>query len=256
MCIAAIFRNYLSKRCLQWANHNRCMAMFIMSLLCKYMSQNLKKDMLVDCDWWISLHLVCLAWWKISAMHVTLNKTWLFFILRFPQRSIHGKWPRNVMVNLVCFIAIFALLGYHLLFAHGICQKFSFFIDKDVVYNHALEDHVFKRSTVGRATQCHMLCKEDCRCISMNFMQNIDQDNCELNDVNKEMKPAALKYKQGTSYYDLVREYTNGVSDVHGYLKNEACMLQTFFIFRQKRRSINHLIHPSVRPSIHPSINK
>ena len=118
------------------------------------------------------------------------------------------------MVNLSSLVTIFAALGRHLPFAHGICQKFAFFIDKDVVPGHALEGHVFKTSTVGRATQCHMLCKDDCRCISMNFIQNIDQDNCELNDVNKEMEPAALKHKPGASYYDLVREFTPDVSDI------------------------------------------
>ena len=34
----------------------------------------------------------------------------------------------------------------------------------------------------------------------------------ELNDVNKEMDPAALKYKAGASYYDLEREYKVDVS--------------------------------------------
>ena len=135
------------------------------------------------------------------------------FIQRFPQKSMHKRWSRNAMVNLSSLLTIFAVLEQHLPSAHGICQKFAFFIDRDVVPNHALEGHVFKTSTVGRATQCHMMCKDDCRCISMNFIQNTDQDNCELNDVNKEMKPAALKYKPGTSYYDLVREYATDVRD-------------------------------------------
>ena len=137
----------------------------------------------------------------------------------FPFHDFHrnqyiNMWSRNAMRNLGCLHALVAVLGQHWPFAHGICQKFAFFIDKDGFYNHALEGHVFKRSTVGRATQCHMMCKDDCRCISMNFIQNSDQDNCELNDVNKVMKPAALKYKPGTSYYDLVREYTTDVSNV------------------------------------------
>ncbi|KAL9951294.1 hypothetical protein ACROYT_G043933 [Oculina patagonica] len=91
-------------------------------------------------------------------------------------------------------------------------------IYKDIVSDHALEGHVFKRATVDRATQCHMLCKDDCRCISMNVIHNNDQDNCELNNINKEMEPAALKYRPGASYYDLVREYIvgHGRSFVHG----------------------------------------
>ncbi|KAL9951300.1 hypothetical protein ACROYT_G043939 [Oculina patagonica] len=113
-------------------------------------------------------------------------------------------------MSLGLLVALFAVLGQHLLSAHGICQKFAFFIDKDVVPDYALEGHVFKRAKVDRATQCHMLCKDDCRCISMNFIHNNDENDCELNSFNKEMEPAALKYRPGASYYDLVREYTVG----------------------------------------------
>ena len=116
-----------------------------------------------------------------------------FIISQFPQKAKRNICSRNAMVNLSSLLTIFAVLGHHLPFAHGICQKLAFFTDKDVVPDHALEGHVFKTSTVGRATQCHMLCKDDCRCISMNYIYKSQQDNCELNDVNKEMKPAALK---------------------------------------------------------------
>ena len=80
-------------------------------------------------------------------------------------------------------------------------------MDKNVVPSHAFEGHMFKKSTVDKATHCHMMCRDDCRCISMNYIHNKHRDNCELNDVNKGMRPAALKYKPGASHYDLVREY-------------------------------------------------
>lgn len=146
------------------------------------------------------------------------NTKFLFSISNFPQKAKRKMWPRNAMVkNLGWLVPLFVVLGHNFLFVHGVCQKFAFFIDKDVVHDHALENHVFKRSTVNRATQCHMMCKDDCRCISMNFIYNNVEDNCELNSFNKEMKPAALKYKPGASYYDLVREYTTGVSDVPAF---------------------------------------
>ena len=47
----------------------------------------------------------------------------------------------------------------------------------------------------------------------MNYMQNIPRYNCQLNDVNKILKPDALKYKPGTNYYDLAQDY-NIVSTV------------------------------------------
>ena len=87
-------------------------------------------------------------------------------------------------------------------------QNFRFVEDEDVVLGHALEGHVFKTYTVSRATECHVLCRDDCQCISTNYSPNVKKDNCELNDANKEMKPAALKHKPGTKYYDLIKSYT------------------------------------------------
>ena len=88
------------------------------------------------------------------------------------------------------------------------CQKFKFVIDEDVVHDHGLEGHVFKRLTVASAAKCHMKCKDDCLCVSMNYLFTAKENNCELNDANKGMEPAALKDKPGVNYYDLVRSYT------------------------------------------------
>ena len=92
------------------------------------------------------------------------------------------------------------------------CQNFKFVIDEDVVYNHILEGHVFQRLTVHSAAQCHVMCKDDCLCVSMNYFPESKENNCELNDANKDMEPAAMKWKQGGNYYDLVRSYTVKVS--------------------------------------------
>ena len=88
------------------------------------------------------------------------------------------------------------------------CQKFKFVIDEDVVYDHVLEGHVFKRSTVASASKCHVMCKDDCPCVSLNYILTAKENNCELNDGNKGMEPAALKSKREVNYYDLVRNYT------------------------------------------------
>ncbi|KAL9952710.1 hypothetical protein ACROYT_G040002 [Oculina patagonica] len=53
-----------------------------------------------------------------------------------------------------------------------------------------------------------MMCKDDCLCVSMNYFSASKENNCELNDDNKDMEPSALKWKQGVNYYDLVRSYT------------------------------------------------
>ena len=49
------------------------------------------------------------------------------------------------------------------------CQNFKFAIDRDVIHNQILEGHVFERLTVPNAIQCHLKCKDDCLCVSMNY---------------------------------------------------------------------------------------
>ncbi|KAL9962182.1 hypothetical protein ACROYT_G031263 [Oculina patagonica] len=90
----------------------------------------------------------------------------------------------------------------------GHCQHFKFVIDQDVVHDSALEGHVIRRVTAKSAAQCYMECIDECLCVSINYFQNTVEGNCELNDVNKEMKPDALKHKPGSRYYDLERSYT------------------------------------------------
>lgn len=93
----------------------------------------------------------------------------------------------------------------------GLCCRTTFSANEDVIRNHALERHVFKRSTVDAITHCYMECRDDCRCLSMNFIHSTNEDNCELSDVNKEMQPASLQYRSGVDYYDFVREFSQKV---------------------------------------------
>ena len=88
------------------------------------------------------------------------------------------------------------------------CQNFKFAIDEDVVHNHILKGHVFQRLTVPSAIQCHLKCKDDCLCVSMNYFPRSKENNCELDVANKDMEPAATKWMQGGNYYDFVRSYT------------------------------------------------
>ncbi|XP_022805533.1 uncharacterized protein LOC111342696 [Stylophora pistillata] len=87
-------------------------------------------------------------------------------------------------------------------------QDFNFVIDDDVVYNHILEGQVFQRLTVSRPPQCHVKCKDNCLCVSLNYFPQSKESNCELNDANKYTEPAAMKWRDGGNYYDLVRSYT------------------------------------------------
>ena len=87
-------------------------------------------------------------------------------------------------------------------------QNFKFAIDDDVIHNQILEGHVFQSLTVPNAIQCHLKYKDDCLCVSMNYFLLSRENNCELNDANKDMEPAAMKWRQGGNYYELVRSYT------------------------------------------------
>ena len=42
----------------------------------------------------------------------------------------------------------------------------------------------------------------------MNYFPLSKENNCELNDANKDMEPTAMKWSQGGYYFDLVRSYT------------------------------------------------
>ena len=93
----------------------------------------------------------------------------------------------------------------------GLCCCTTFSVNNDVIRNHALESHVFKRFTVDAITHCYMKCRDDCRCLSINFIHSSNEENCELNDVNKEMQPASLQYRFAVDYYDFVREFSQKV---------------------------------------------
>ena len=74
----------------------------------------------------------------------------------------------------------------------------------NMVQDHSLSGFVFETSTVTLPVQCFRICRLNCRCISFNYLTKVNQDNCQLNEENKYLKPSALQPKQGTQYYDLV----------------------------------------------------
>ena len=96
---------------------------------------------------------------------------------------------------------------------HGSCENFRFlYRDPDVgVPDFALEGHVFKWLRVSRAVECHFECRDDCRCISFNFQENTDQENCQLSEANKHLAPQDMKCREKSFYYDLIREYEGKV---------------------------------------------
>ncbi|XP_066015065.1 retinoschisin-like [Pocillopora verrucosa] len=72
-----------------------------------------------------------------------------------------------------------------------------------MVDGHALLDHVFATVSVTRVIDCFSACQTNCRCISFNFLTHSNQDNCQLNEENRHLKPGALIPMEGSQYYDL-----------------------------------------------------
>ena len=84
---------------------------------------------------------------------------------------------------------------------------FFFAPGKNMVNNHALRDHVFDNFTVTRPIECFRKCRCDCRCISFNYLTNVNENNCELNEENRHTNFTALKFVEGSQYYDLTINY-------------------------------------------------
>ena len=80
---------------------------------------------------------------------------------------------------------------------------------------YALVGYVFQNVSLPRALSCYQTCQSSCRCISFNFLTNVNQDNCQLNEENRHLKPGALIPMEGSQYYDLVMEYSVKVGRIH-----------------------------------------
>ena len=81
---------------------------------------------------------------------------------------------------------------------------------------YALIGQVFQNISVAGVLSCYMTCQSKCRCVSFNFLTNVNQDNCQLNEENRHLNPDALKPMKGSQYYDLVIDYRVKVGRVRG----------------------------------------
>ncbi|KAL9989536.1 hypothetical protein ACROYT_G004098 [Oculina patagonica] len=77
-----------------------------------------------------------------------------------------------------------------------------------MVNGYALIGHVFENVSVAGVLNCYQACRPNCRCISFNFLTNVNQDNCQLNEENRHLKPGALMPMEGSKYYDVVINYS------------------------------------------------
>ena len=110
-------------------------------------------------------------------------------------------------------IHLFITTGFLITFTMGSCSSgkcsatFPFTIGRNMVDGHALLGHVFSNVSVVGVLDCYKACQPNCRCISFNFLTNFNQNNCQLNEENRHLKPDSLKPIDDSQYYDLVINY-------------------------------------------------
>ena len=84
---------------------------------------------------------------------------------------------------------------------------FFFAPGRNMINNHALYGHVFLQVTVAQPIRCFERCQSDCRCISFNYLTNVNENNCELSEENRYTNFSALRPVEGSQYYDLTINY-------------------------------------------------
>ena len=135
-------------------------------------------------------------------MHFRRNNHVFFFL------HSNSDIAMGIVQNLQVMLFVFNLALSTVAQKAVTCQNFKFAIDDDAIHNQILDGYVFQNLTVPNAIQCHLKCKDDCLCVSMNYFPLSKENNCELNVANKDMEPGAMKLRQEGNYYDLVRSYT------------------------------------------------
>ena len=90
----------------------------------------------------------------------------------------------------------------------GQCStSFSFIIGKNMVDGNALIGYVFANVSVAGVMDCYKACRPNCRCISFNYLTDVNKNNCELNEESRYTNFSALKPLEGSQYYDLIVSY-------------------------------------------------
>ncbi len=104
---------------------------------------------------------------------------------------MHKRFPHNCYY----FIGIFLfIISYK--FVAGICSRYTAHIHDTSLQDHAMSGHVLKTITGLNFGECFVQCGQTCHCRSFNL--GLDGKGvCELNDVDKEEAPRALRVKKG-----------------------------------------------------------
>ena len=88
------------------------------------------------------------------------------------------------------------------------CQKISLNVHQDSEQDREFAGHVFHNSITLNPVQCYMWCIRDCRCLSINYKENPQNDTkyCELNEGNHFISKSSLVKSSGSRYFALRKE--------------------------------------------------
>lgn len=137
----------------------------------------------------------------------------MFFVLFLYQsmksQVMYLKLLKNLLVTTKAVQFLFHVVQIRALCSNDHCLTGAFFFapGRHMVNNHVLLGHVFDNLTVKEPIECFRKCRCDCRCISFNYLTNVNENNCELNEENRHTNSSALKPLQESQYYDLVVNY-------------------------------------------------
>jgi len=141
------------------------------------------------------------------------------------SQVMYLKLLKNLLVTTKAVQFLFHVVQIRALCSNDHCLTGAFFFapGRHMVNNHVLLGHVFDNLTVKEPIECFRKCRCDCRCISFNYLTNVNENNCELNEENRHTNSSALKPLQESQYYDLVVNYDFKVNVLDSECQNGCC---------------------------------
>ena len=104
-------------------------------------------------------------------------------------------------------IFLFGIAKTYCQCASGMCERTSLTLLSNTKQNHSFDGYVFDTLNFSIWKECFNMCLQKCQCLSFNFNDYKETENCELNDANTKLAQEALKQREGVTYYEPVRTY-------------------------------------------------
>lgn len=80
--------------------------------------------------------------------------------------------------------------------------------------NYAVHGHYLSKHSTSNHNSCFLKCAQNCQCLSANYKQDNENENCHLNEAASYTNPESIKITWGWWYYEMVRSYLKKVKFV------------------------------------------